>query len=214
MKDQSKFFTYFIVLLSIVVIGVGGFFAYGAYVDMAKSDTLQVNTNEDYPLRKNATDYQKTIHAELKAALKEEPQDKVKIAELVSKNYIADYYTWSNKIRFNDVGGLGYVSKDIRSWVYAKSLDTFYNDVRYYLDTEEIEKTLEVEMIDTSTETTSIMMDEKEVVAYSVDASWKYKSGSILDTDEFQSHAFITVVENEQGLISVVEVNINEENEE
>lgn len=214
MKDQRRFFTFFIVLLSLSVILVGSYFAYGSYKDMNKSGSAQHNKDEQYPLRKNASEYQKEIHKELKEELKKESPNKALVSELVAKNFLADYFTWTNKLRFNDVGGISYVKKDYQSWVYHKSLDTFYNDLRYYLENDSVDKTLEVSSIQTRSHTTVIELDDKEMPAYMVEANWEYVPSSVLNLDEYQNKAFIKVFEDSDGHFSVVEVSANEEAEE
>ena len=214
MKDQNRFFTYFIVVLSILVLSVGGYFAFQAAQNIDNSKKSQIDKTDDYPLRRNATEYQKEIHKELLAAIDAKPMDKNLVSELVAKNFVADYYTWTNKLQFNDVGGLQYISKDYRKSVYDKSLDTFYNDLRFYLEENNVEKSLEVSNIKTKVSKVEIEMDEQDIPAYRVETNWTYQMSDVLDVNEYQSKAYIKVIEDKDGHFSVVEVNSNEEQED
>ncbi len=214
MKDQNRFFTYFIVVLSIVVLSIGGYFAVQAARNIDSSSKSQIDKKNDYPLRRNATEYQKEIHKELMTAIGKKPLDKNTVSELVAKNFVADYFTWTNKLQFNDVGGLQYIHKDYRKSVYDKSLDTFYNDLRFYLEEGSAEESLEVSNIKTKVSRIEIEMDEKDIPAYLVETNWSYQESNFLDVDEYQTKTFIKVVENDEGHFSVVEVNGNEEKED
>ena len=214
MKDQNRFFTFFIVLLSIAVLSVGGYFGIQAARDIDTSNKPQIDKTEDYPLRKNATDYQKEIHKELLTSIKEKADDKNLIAELIAKNFVADYYTWSNKVQFNDVGGLQYIHVDSQKSVYDKSLDTFYNDLRYYLEDKSVSDTLEIENVKTKSSQIEIEMDENEIPAYLIETTWTYQESSLLNIQEYQTKAYIKVIEDDEGHFSIVEVNGNEEKED
>lgn len=214
MQDQNRFFTVFIVILSLFVVVFGGYYAYGAAQDMNKGLKPQIDKRAQYPLRKNATELQKEIHKDLLTAIKEQPLDKELVASLISKSFIADYFTWTNKLQFNDVGGLFYIQEDHRKSVYDKSLDTFYHDLQLHLKEKTVEETLEVSRINTKVEEITIEMDEKDIQAYLVETSWVYQESEILDLEEYQTKTFIKVIEDELGHFSVVEVNGNDEEEE
>lgn len=211
MQDQKRFFTVFIVILSFFVVIFGGYYAYGAYKDMNKGLRPQVDKRDQYPLRKNATELQKEIHEKLISATKEKPMDKKLVASLVSQSFVADYFTWTNKLQFNDVGGLYYVHEGSRKSVYDKSLDTFYHDLQLYLKEATIEDSLEVSKINTKTQEVTIEMDEKQQQAYLVETSWAYKESNLLNLEEYQTKTFVKVLEDKTGHFSVVEVNGNEE---
>lgn len=211
MKDQNRFFTYFIVLLSIVVLIFGGYFVVQAAQDIESGNKSQIDKTVRYPLRKNATDYQKEIHKELLLALKDNPDDKLSIAELIAKNFVSDYYTWTNKVQFNDVGGLQYINENSQKSVYDKSLDTFYNDLRFYLEDKTINDTLEISNVSTRSSRIKIKMDDKDIPAYLIETTWSYQESNILNIPEYQTKAYIKVIEDDEGHFSIVEVNGNED---
>lgn len=218
MKKQSNFYVKYIVVISLCLLAVGGFFAVKAIGLGSKLDVVGVEKdNPYYSLRKNATEYQKTIYKEIGLEFKKEPIDQSAISGLVVKNYVADFYTWTNKLRFNDVGGLQYLHKDIQGWVSAQALESFYGDLLYYLDNGTAEGTLEVSDVNVQVEPTEYYvedLDEEEAleegvqkhVAYRVHATWSYQPSTRLDVSEYQNEAIFTLIADEEGLFSIVEV--------
>lgn len=208
MNAQKRFFSAFIVILSIFVIAIGAYYARHAYIDMRNEDGIVVNKQEPYPIRKNATEFQKEVHASLKEAL--DTGNKELVAQYVAEGFLVDYFTWTNKERINDIGGLQFVYKPLQSWVYDKSLDTFYNDFGYYLNQKNHKNTLEVNEINSNVKKTKIYLEEENREGYVVDAHWQYKDSSVLDISDFQNSAQVLVLEDDDGYFSIVEVSINE----
>lgn len=226
MKQHSKGLTIFILILSLTTLSVGGFFAYRAYQSKTSIDGGTTSENSFYSLRKNATEYQKELYKELTSKLKEDPRDDKLISELIAQNFVADFYTWTNKLRFNDVGGMQYIHKDL-DWVYGQALDTFYNDMRYYKEKGKLDQTLEVTSSSASAKKDKLVLIEQEdelvtledgtvntvtndvertIPVYRVSITWKYKDSDVLNVSEFQQKADIYVTKDEDGLYSIMEV--------
>lgn len=211
MKDQSRFFTYFIVVLSLITLSVGAYAIVSTSQGYLNKDSSKVDRKELYPLRNNATEYQKEVHKELITAIKEDNPQGTKISGLLAQNFVADYFTWTNKLRFNDIGGIQFIKPEYRSWVYDKSLDTFYHDLKIHLDDNDVEETLEVNNVKVHPTKTVITMDDKEVSAYLVKTNWTYRSTPLVNEQNYQQEAYITVVEGSDGYFSIVEVNHDED---
>ena len=208
MNAQKRFFSAFIILMSIAVLVVGGYYASQAFFDMQKEDGIVVNKQEPYPLRKNATDLQKEIHENLEQAVKN--NDKNDIAKYVAESYIADFYTWTNKERINDIGGIHLVHKDMQSWVYDKALETFYNDFAYYFDNKMHKNSLEVSNVNATVSKRNIIVEGDTKEAYQVELDWTYLDSTVLDSSSFQNRALIYVLPDVDGYFSIVEVSVNE----
>lgn len=207
MKNKSNFFMKYIAIVSLVTLSLGGFFAVRSILNDKKPDAVGLTQdNPFYTLRKNATEYQESIYKELSVALKEKTRDEALVSGLVVKNYVADYYTWTNKLRFNDVGGMQFIHEDIASWVNAQALETFYNDLNYFLVNGGVEDTLEVLDVKVDVEKSAIVYDEESYDAYKVIASWTYKDSATLNTEEYQSEAEFTFIADSEGLYTIVEV--------
>lgn len=216
MKKKSRFFMKYIALMSVVLLLVGGYFSVRAILLDRKVDVVGVDQhNLYYSLRKNGTDYQKAIYTQLSDAFDQEVINEEAISGLVVQNFVADFYTWTNKLRFNDVGGLQFLHNDVEGWVNAQALETFYNDMNYYLQNGGLEDTLEVSRVDVSAVKSEFEMGEDDeitkVPSYVVNASWSYLPSSKISVDEFQSSAVFTLIADDEGLFTIVEVSDIEE---
>lgn len=216
MKKKSRFFMKYIAFMSVVLLLVGGYFSVRANLLDRKVDVVGVDQhNLYYSLRKNGTDYQKAIYTQLSDAFDQEVINEEAISGLVVQNFVADFYTWTNKLRFNDVGGLQFLHNDVEGWVNAQALETFYNDMNYYLQNGGLEDTLEVSRVDVSAVKSEFEMGEDDeitkVPSYVVNASWSYLPSSKISVDEFQSSAVFTLIADDEGLFTIVEVSDIEE---
>lgn len=219
-RDQNQIVTKAIALMSLVVVVVGGYFMIAGYQSQKTVNNGSTSTNSYYSLRNNATDYQKELYEQLTTGLEETPRNHEKLSALVAQNYIADFYTWTNKLSFNDLGGIQFVHSDIRKGVYDKALDQIYNDMNYYLTQNQIKDTLEVVSSTTTVEpvkfvtveekrdykTDEITVAEETVDAYQVHITWTYKDSTVVKTSEYDSEAYITIMVDDDGLYSIVEV--------
>ena len=140
----------------------------------------------DYHLRSNATKYQTELFRELTKAV-DNGNDKYEIARLVAENYVADFYTWSNKDGTYDVGGMYYVYSPQKTTIYTQARNTYYKYVTYYINQFGAKDLLEVENI-TSTigdEVGTYEFNGKKYDSYYVACEWIYKN-----EDTFKSLAF------------------------
>lgn len=174
----------------------------------------------DYHLRSNATDLQEELFKELTDAVND-GTDKANIAFLVCKNFVADYYTWTNKEATYDIGGMYYVYSPQRVTIYQESRDKFYKYLSYYIDTYGSENLLEVKgfvegdktYVDTTPSTYEI--NGKTYESYFVELEWEYDN---LDTFKdiatpsmddhemgFATVNYFTVIINEEGRFEIVQ---------
>ena len=142
---------------------------------------------DEYQLSDVATAYQKEVFEELVTAQhaykdKYTELTKEEYATLVVKNFIADFYTWSNKTGRNDVGGVQFIAEEMRSTFRKQAIDGFYEN-------------LDVNLNDT-------LKTEDEVIdCISVQASWQYELSSSVEIEQFQSEATFILTESEDHLV-------------
>lgn len=166
------------------------------------------NTNPNYSinngsfvLRENATDVQKEYFAELKNIYENnngEYSEKDLVASTV-KNFIADFYTWSNKQGQYDVGGTYYLFTPQRQTIYIQARDQFYKYINEYINQYGADALLEVESVtvDSVGEPFSFVFDEQEYSAYKVVATWNYVSkDSGFSTSSYETKAHFVVINN------------------
>lgn len=224
-QTQNKFLITSVLLLSLLVVSTGGYFYWKTIGQKTDVDTITVKEDAYYHIRNNATEFQKTLYETLKNSIEKEPSNQLEIADLVAKNYVADFYTWTNKLRINDVGGLQFVHSDLKSSVYLQAQETFYYDMYYYLSQEGLESTLEVSQITSidAKESTFFLFDEdgeetkydpvskEDVKGTTVDAvevslRWNYAPSNSVDITTYSNEATFVLMKNEKDLYVIVEV--------
>ena len=165
----------------------------------------------DYHLRSNATKYQTELFRELTKAV-EDGTDKYNIARLVAENYVADFYTWSNKDGTYDVGGMYYVYSPQKTTIYTQARNTYYKYVTYYINQFGAKNLLEVENI-TSTlgdKVGSYEFEGKKYDSYFVTCEWTYKNEdtfkdiSMKSGDDFVKKEYFTIIE-KNGRFEIVQ---------
>lgn len=237
----------------LVAIGIFGTIAYKevkGLMSMASgsSETKDENliAEMNYVLRENATDLQKEYFAELKHAIEDEPEEgEEKVsdltkAELVAKNYVADFYTWTNKQGQYDVGGMYYIfdgryenNNHFKDNVYLAARDGFYKYISNYIAQYGADKLIEVDNVEITSsqkapwkyflnEHVSYKQDaegewydyreDREFDAYLVSCRWTYKEDSSLNLNQFPKNINLLVI-NHDGRLSIIEASESKINE-
>lgn len=159
----------------------------------------------DYHLRGNATDYQKDLFKELSNFVSE--GDDEKIAESVVKNFIADYYTWTNKSGSYDIGGMYYVYSPLKANIIAQSRDEFYKYLTKYIKDYGSNDLLEVTDVSAvgGYFYTTYSIDGEDYKSFVYECEWTYKETEKFDTSDFVTKAIFTVIKNNDGRFEIVE---------
>lgn len=237
----------------LIAIGIFGTIVYReakGLMNMVSGNTETRDENlisqMNYVLRENATDLQKEYFAELKHAIEDEPKEgeepvsDLTIAELIAKNYVADFYTWTNKQGQYDVGGMYYVfdgryenNDNFKENVYLAARDGFYKYISNYITQYGADKLIEVENVEITSsqkapwkfmlnEHVSYKQDsegewydyreDKEYDAYLVSCKWTYKEESSLNLNQFPKTINLLVIKND-GRFSIIEASESKINE-
>ena len=186
-----------------------------------------------YVIRDNATDIQKEYFTELRNAVDGDeeqgisPADDATIAGLVCKNYVADFFTWTNKVSQYDVGGMYYVYEPQRKTIYTKARDGFYHYLSNYINEYGADKLIEVEGVEVksvskanftykvtdtivnteTTESEEVTREYKDL--YIVKCTWTYKEGSMVSTSSMTKSMNFLVVKRE-GRFEILEASNSE----
>jgi len=163
-----------------------------------------------YLLRNEATDIQKEYFAELKDYFENTGTQgqESDVAACIVKNYVADFYTLSNKVGQYDVGGMYYVFEEQRQQIYIQARDGFYKYLSNYIEQYGAENLLEVESVEASASKRADLYEVKELnaenveeenayEAWDVTASWTYvtKEESTFKTSSFDTKAYFVVID-------------------
>ena len=214
-EKKSRYKNLLLILLPFVIIA--GILAYFSYVsarnafdfDNTGNKASNVIEKYGYVLRHNATDYQKELFEELKDDFKnEEETDELKIAGDIAKNYVADFYTWTNKQGQFDVGGMCYINGFNKINYWMQSTNEFYKYITKYMETYGAEDLIEVESIEvvnTNIKNDSYEIDGVKNKSFDVELKWTYKQTEKFNTNKFSNHMHFTIVKDDYGTYSIVE---------
>ena len=121
----------------------------------------------------------------------------------VVKNFICQYYTWTNKDGNYDIGGMQYIYSPRKKDFERYTLYNFYKDMDLYITQLGRDHLIEVSevMINSASAAedytvTSPTGESVTLPSVTVDASWKYKSDTGMDINSIQVHAIFRVVNN------------------
>lgn len=126
----------------------------------------------DYILYQRDNPIYKDIFNELKMELNNENIDYKKYAELISKLFIVDFYTLSNKTLKEDVGGVQFVKGEIKDNFILNSQNTIYKYIG--ISSEENPEVNNIELVNISEYNYKI--EDKEYEGYEVKLKWEYKN--------------------------------------
>ena len=210
---------------SLIILLVGGFYVYKTWTSNTDIDQTNIVKDDYYSIRNNATDYQKELYAALKEAIETSPRNDLDVSALVAQNFVADFYTWTNKFRMNDVGGIQFIIESMQVNVYQSAQVNLYQDLFYYLNNGGLSGTLEVSDISVVSkeaidffvfddegaeeiydEVTGRYRDGDYHDAIEVVLNWSYVSTNSFDTSVYDQSATVILMMNEKNLPMVVEV--------
>lgn len=168
-------------------------------------DTSSTLTNNGvYNPPTNPTDYQEELYKELTNLLNgydfaSEAVDSVKNKELVIslvKNYIADFYTWTNKSSSYSVGGQSFVFGDLVITFQNQARENFYKDLDGYIAQYGRDQLIEVTSIEADgVYGETFPFNEEKYTNFYVEAKWEYKETE-LDTSSWPKKAAFNVIYN------------------
>ena len=206
------------ILPFVILAGICGFIAVKSVSSI--SGNAQGNSKDsykdsidsmDYHLRSNATKYQTELFRDLTKAV-DNGSDKYEIARLVAENYVADFYTWTNKDGTYDVGGMYYVYSPQKTTIYTQARNTYYKYLTYYINQFGASNLLEVENI-TSTigdKVNTYEFEGKKYDSYFVTCEWTYKNEdtfkdiNMKSGDGFVKKEYFTIIEKD-GRFEIVQ---------
>lgn len=186
-----------VILTLILLVIVGGLITFIA-LSGDGDETINVGEDISYKLNGNATDIQKQYFDELKTALNDTETAPDTLAGLIVKNFIADFYTWSNKQGSFDVGGLQYVYAPNTLYIQTEAKAFFYKDLSYFINEYGSENLLKVSSVNIKyvDPETNFVIGDISYPSYYVAAEWTYEPNSIFSPDKFQTKAYFSVMVN------------------
>ena len=142
-----------ILIILVSIIGLSKLFLKKDKESKPKIETKIISNIEKYgyTLDDRDTKYMKETFKELESVLNAEEINEEEYAKILSKLFIIDFYTLSNKINKSDVGSLEYILNDKQEMFKNKAMDTIYSDIydNTYMDrVQELPEITKVEIVD------------------------------------------------------------------
>lgn len=210
-KPNSKFHRYFKVILLItsitfaISILIFGISMSGIFNVTGETVVL---SNDMFTLKGFPTDYQKEVFKELTAEIeKDEPDDRI-IAGLIGKNFVADYYTWSNKSGAYDIGGRGFIYYKENLNFTASSRRYYQYEMTKYLENGiELSQLQEVDYINVkfADHGNGYTYYGEYFDSYYVVCEWTYAENEFIDTSVFPTRIDMTIIRDEEGQYAIAQ---------
>ena len=200
-KVRMKPLTKILICLLVVAILVGGFIVWDRFIKPRSNKNKVVdsikNEDVDYVVSENDSKLFKETFNELKKVLNTKKVDNKKYAETITKLFVIDFFTLSNKTSKNDVGGVQFVFENYQTDFVEGARNSIYKQVHSTVTDDKSNSSLPTVTkvtIDDIDEISPASMFEgmgftEDQVGYIINISWKYKNN-----DDFQSNATIIVV--------------------
>lgn len=208
MKLRKKVKRNIIILITIVILCFIGYQVYKLINNnQTTSEVKIVNTIKKYGynLKDSKTKEYETMFKELKKILEEDELDEEKYVKQISKMFIYDFYSLSDKTAKTDIGGTDFVYTPILNNFITNAQSTYYKYVEsniYNQRDQELPTVSEVE-INSVDNITYEYEDKTDEEAYEVKVSWSYTNDNF---DDYQQDATLTFI-HEGNKLSLVELN-------
>lgn len=117
-----------VILVLVLLYSIGGIYYNITHRDSLDNSVKSIDMIDKYGyvLKSNATNLQKELFNELKTILNNDNINDDAYAKIISKMFVTDLYTLSNKVNKYDVGGTEYVLESGRDNFKVNVQDTLY----------------------------------------------------------------------------------------
>ncbi len=206
MKLKKKVKRFLIILLIVIVAAVGGFVFYEmtntSKVTIKKATVLNEIKEYGYTLKSNKSKAYKKEFANLATILNSDSVDEEAYLKSITKLFILDFYTLSDKVANTDVGGVDFIHTDAKTNFLEKAEDTIYKYVEnnMYGGRHQSLPTVKNVTIDNIQNVSFTLNKEVDSKAYQVTVSWTYT-----EENNYQNKATLTFA-HEGKKLSLVEM--------
>lgn len=206
MKLKKKVKRFLIIFLIIIVVAVGGFVFYEmtntSKVTINKATVLNEIKEYGYTLKSNKSKAYKKEFANLTTILNSDTVDEEAYLKSITKLFILDFYTLSDKVANTDVGGVDFIHTDAKTNFLEKAEDTIYKYVEnnMYGGRRQDLPTVQDVTIKDIQNVSFTLNKETDTNAYQVTVSWTYT-----EENDYQNKATLTFA-HEGKKLSLVEM--------
>lgn len=206
MKLKKKVKRFLIILLIVIVASVGGFVFYEmtntSKVTIKKATVLNEIKEYGYTLKSNKSKAYKKEFANLATILNSDSVDEEAYLKSITKLFILDFYTLSDKVANTDVGGVDFIHTDAKTNFLEKAEDTIYKYVEnnMYGGRRQSLPTVQDVTVEDIQNVSFTLNQETDTNAYQVTVSWTYT-----EENDYQNKATLTFA-HEGKKLSLVEM--------
>lgn len=213
-RKPKKLLIVLIMLFLAIILSVGAYFIFFNKEEVKEAKVVSKIDEYGYTLKSTKSDAYKKLFADLKVVLSEKNVDNKKYVKLITKMFIVDFYSLSDRIAKTDVGGTDFVHEDALENFIINAEDTFYKYVESNIYGQRDQKLptvdkITIESVEQEEYSYSDTIDEE---AYKVKASWTYKDEKI--AKGYQDEATFIFVHQDKKLVLVEIVDDTGETEE
>jgi len=190
-------------------------------------DTLELPEDLVYDLPRGSTAIQLSLFEELFRAhdqfnLTGADEDLITYAAVIAQNFVADFFTLSNKTARTDVGGMQFIAEDIFEEFYDYALNTFYFHLAHHINNFGSASLPTVETIRVVTAETGFYALSLQAYPWTeyvpiiiVDLEWTYLNTTLPYINEFinSSRVHLQEINGEIRIIGIVEMPEQTENQ-
>ena len=188
------------IILGIVIFSYIGYVIYNDFFKKVEEDVVIKNLElYGYSLQESDTELYKSEFDNLSNTLNKETIDFEEYAKCISKLYVIDFYSLSNKVSNTDIGGLEFIYPEIKDNFKLKAKDTIYKYVEVNYNGKREQKLPEVSEVNVEEVTESkYKIGEEEFDSYVVKTRWQY-----VEDLGYQTSAKLTIIKDSSKLYIV-----------
>ena len=188
------------IILGIVIFSYIGYVVYNDFFKKVEEDVVIKNLElYGYSLQESDTELYKSEFDNLSNTLNKETIDFEEYAKCISKLYVIDFYTLSNKLSNTDIGGLEFIYPEIKDNFKLKAKDTIYKYIEVNYNGKREQKLPEVSEVNVEEVTESkYKIGEEEFDSYVVKTRWQY-----VEDLGYQTSAKLTIIKDSSKLYIV-----------
>lgn len=188
------------IILGIVIFSYIGYVVYNDFFKKVEEDVVIKNLElYGYSLQESDTELYKSEFDNLSNTLNKETIDFEEYAKCISKLYVIDFYSLSNKVSNTDIGGLEFVYPEIKDNFKLKAKDTIYKYIEVNYNGKREQKLPEVSEVNVEEVTESkYKIGEEEFDSYVVKTRWQY-----VEDLGYQTSAKLTIIKDSSKLYIV-----------
>ncbi len=188
------------IILGIVIFSYIGYVIYNDFFKKVEEDVVIKNLElYGYSLQESDTELYKSEFDNLSNTLNKETIDFEEYAKCISKLYVIDFYSLSNKVSNTDIGGLEFIYPEIKDNFKLKAKDTIYKYIEVNYNGKREQKLPEVSEVNVEEVTESkYKIGEEEFDSYVVKTRWQY-----VEDLGYQTSAKLTIIKDSSKLYIV-----------